>query len=40
MLRNKEIPLDKIIWRDHEAEEKTWEPKEEIQNKYPKFFMN
>ena len=30
VLRNKVIPLVKVLWRHHNVEEATWERKEEI----------
>nr|XP_027127756.1 uncharacterized protein LOC113743869 [Coffea arabica] len=38
-LRNKEIPLVKILWKNHGLEEATWELEEEMQNKYPDLFL-
>ncbi|XP_071923178.1 uncharacterized protein [Coffea arabica] len=39
-LRNKRIPLVKVLWRNHELEEATWEVEEEIRGKYPNLFPN
>ena len=39
-LRNKHIPLVKILWKNHGVEEVTWEVEEEIQKKYPDLFTN
>ncbi|XP_027182042.1 uncharacterized protein LOC113780441 [Coffea eugenioides] len=39
-LRNKRIPLVKILWRNHGLEETTWEVEEEIREKYPDLFSN
>ena len=39
-LRNKRIPLVKVLWRNHEIEEATWEVEEEIRKKYPDLFPN
>ncbi|XP_027171554.1 uncharacterized protein LOC113771136 [Coffea eugenioides] len=39
-LRNKRIPLVKVLWRNHEIEEATWEVEEEIRKKYPDLFLN
>ncbi|XP_071924821.1 uncharacterized protein [Coffea arabica] len=33
-LRNKQIPLVKILWKNHEVEEATWETEEEMKKKY------
>ena len=40
VLKNKEIPWVKILWRHHDIEEATWEPKKKIQERYPKLFTN
>ena len=37
-LRNKKIPLVKVLWRNHEVEEATWEREEEMKMKYPHLF--
>ena len=37
-LRTKQIPLVKVLWRNHEVEEATWEVEEDIRAKYPKLF--
>ena len=37
-LRNKQIPLVKILWRNHDVEEATWEIEEGMQKKYPTLF--
>ncbi|XP_071913991.1 uncharacterized protein [Coffea arabica] len=37
-LRNKKIPLVKILWKNHGLEEATWELEEEMQKKYPDLF--
>ena len=39
-LRNKRIPLVKILWRNHELEKATWEVEEAIRGKYPDLFTN
>ncbi|XP_071921808.1 uncharacterized protein [Coffea arabica] len=39
-LRNKQIPLVKVLWRNHGIEEATWEMEEEMQKKYPELFSN
>ena len=38
VLRNKVIPLVKVLWRNHEIEEATWEPKEQMMKQYPRLF--
>ena len=34
-LRNKMIPLVKVLWRSQRIEEATWEPEEEMRRSYP-----
>ena len=34
-LRNKKIPLVKVLWRKHKTEEATWESGETMQQQYP-----
>ena len=34
-LRHKQIPLVKVLWKNHGVEEATWEVEEEIKRKYP-----
>ena len=38
-LRNKKIPLVKILWRNHGLEEATWELEEKMQKGYPDLFL-
>jgi hypothetical protein len=38
ILRNKEIPTVKVIWRNHHVEEATWELESEMKQKYPHLF--
>ena len=37
-LRNKNIPLVKILWRNQSVDEATWELEEEMRNKYKELF--
>ncbi|KAL0533446.1 hypothetical protein IC582_030286 [Cucumis melo] len=37
-LRNKEIPLVKVLWRNHRVEETTWEREDDIRSRYPELF--
>ena len=37
-LRNKQIPLVKVLWRNHKTEEATWESEEAMQQQYPQLF--
>ena len=39
-LRTKQVPLVKVLWRNHELEEATWEVEEDIRTKYPELFNN
>ena len=38
VLRNKIVPLVKVLWRDHVVEETTWEIEEDIRKKYLELF--
>ncbi|KAL0561626.1 hypothetical protein IC582_002066 [Cucumis melo] len=37
-LRNKEIPLVKVLWRNHRVEEATWEREDDMKSRYPDLF--
>ena len=37
-LRKKQIPLVKVLWRNHKTEEATWESEEVMQQQYPQLF--
>jgi hypothetical protein len=37
-LRTKSIPLVKVLWRNHEIEEASWELEDDIRKKYPSLF--
>ncbi|MEN2539807.1 hypothetical protein, partial [Acinetobacter baumannii] len=37
-LRNKNIPLVKVLWHRHGVEEATWEPEESLREQYPNLF--
>ncbi|KAL5555163.1 hypothetical protein UlMin_037399 [Ulmus minor] len=37
-LRNKVIPLVKVLWRNHKVEEATWEREDGMRAKYPHLF--
>ncbi|KAL5549630.1 hypothetical protein UlMin_004861 [Ulmus minor] len=37
-LRNKEIPLVKVLWRNQKMEEATWERDDEMKASYPELF--
>ena len=38
MLRNKVIPLVKVLWRNHKVEEATWEREDDMRARYPDLF--
>ena len=37
-LRNKVIPLVKVLWRNHLVKEATWEPELQMRQQYPHLF--
>jgi hypothetical protein len=37
-LRNKRVPLVKVLWRNSQIEEETWERESEMMKKYPGLF--
>ncbi|KAL5815789.1 hypothetical protein ACOSQ3_024167 [Xanthoceras sorbifolium] len=37
-LRNKRVPLVKVLWRNHQVEEATWESEETMRQQYPQLF--
>lgn len=37
-LRHRTIPLVKVLWRNQDIEEATWEPEEEMRKNYPHLF--
>ncbi|XP_073313473.1 uncharacterized protein [Primulina huaijiensis] len=38
VLRNREIGFVKVLWRNHVIEEDTWEPEEEMRERYQDLF--
>ena len=38
VLRNKVIPLVKVLWMNHDREEATWEREDQMQTQYPHLF--
>ncbi|KAL0551422.1 hypothetical protein IC582_010508 [Cucumis melo] len=38
MLRNREISLVKVLWRNHRVEEATWEREDDMRARYPELF--
>ena len=39
-LRNRKIPLVKVLWKNHSVEEATWEHEDEMRKMYPTVFGN
>ena len=39
-LRNKVIPLVKVLWRNHKIEEATWEREDDMKAQYPELFFD
>ena len=37
-LRNKQVPLVKVLWQHHDMEEATWEPKSTMRAHYLQLF--
>ena len=37
-LRNKKIPLVKVLWRNRGVKEATWEPEDDMRKDYPELF--
>ena len=37
-LRNREIPMVKVVWKNHGVEEATWETEEKMKRDYPQLF--
>ena len=40
ILRNKVIPLVKVLWKNHEREAATWEPEAQMRSQYPQLFLD
>ena len=38
-LRNKRVPLIRVLWRNSQIEKETWERESEIKDKYPHLFL-
>ena len=38
ILRNKKIAIVKVLWRDHNVEETTWQPEELMREQYSHLF--
>ena len=39
-LRNKQVPLVKVLWQHHDIEEATWEPESTMRVSYPQLFSS
>ena len=39
-LRNKQVPLVKVLWQHYDMEEATWEPKSTMRAQYPQLFSS
>ena len=39
-LRNKQVPLVKVLWQNYGREEATWEPEETMRAQYPQLFSS
>ncbi|CAI0405052.1 unnamed protein product [Linum tenue] len=39
-LRNRSIPMVKVIWKSHTGEEATWETEESMRAQYPYLFQD
>ena len=39
-LRNKQVPLVKVLWQHHGMEEATWEPESTLRAQYPQLFSS
>ena len=37
-LRNREIPMVKVVWKNHGVEEATWETEQKMKRDYPQLF--
>ena len=39
-LRNKKIPIIKVLWRNSQIEEVTWEKESQMRQKHPELFLD
>jgi hypothetical protein len=39
-LRNKDIPMVKVLWKHHSQGEATWETETRMRQKYPELFQS
>ncbi len=37
-LRNKRVPLVKVLWKNHATKEATWESEDVMRHQYPQLF--
>jgi len=40
LLRNKRVPLVRVLWRSSQIEEETWERESEMKKKFPHLFFD
>ena len=40
LLRNKRVPLVRVLWRSSQIEKETWERESEIKEKFPHLFSD
>jgi hypothetical protein len=40
VLRNKRVPLVRVLWRSSQIEEETWERESEMKEKFPNLFSD
>ena len=40
ILRNKVVPLVKVLWENHPREEAMWEREEDMRHRYPQLFLH
>jgi hypothetical protein len=40
VLRNKRVPLVRVLWRSSRIEEETWERESEMKQKFPHLFSD
>jgi hypothetical protein len=40
LLRNKRVPLVRVLWRSSRIEEQTWERESKMKEKFPHLFSN
>jgi hypothetical protein len=40
VLRNKRVPLVRVLWRSSRIEEETWERESEMKEKFPHLFFD